>query len=110
MRCAMETSDASSAELLRRWNAGDREALSVLLARVLPEVRACVHRRLGPVLRAKADTNDVVQEAVAEFLEHGPRFVVTEERSLAALLGRIALSVLADRSDFFAARRRAVSR
>ena len=87
--------------LLQRWNGGDEQALQALLQLHLPWIQTHVSQRLGGLVRAKEDTNDVVQDALVEFLRYGPRFKVSNEAHLRFLLGRIAENVLRDRHDFF---------
>jgi RNA polymerase sigma-70 factor (ECF subfamily) len=49
--------------LLRRFEAGDPDALAELMARHRDEMRQFVARRLDGELRARIDPSDVVQEA-----------------------------------------------
>jgi RNA polymerase sigma-70 factor (ECF subfamily) len=97
-------------DLLQRWHRGDRGALETLLRRELPWIERKVRARLGPRLRAKEETLDVVQEALLEFLEYGPRFLVAGRGQLRALLARIVENVLRARHDWYSAKRRALSR
>ena len=105
------TSDPSSTLLLlKRWHAGDREALGVLLERNIDWIRAHVRRRLGQALRQKAETQDFVQEAMADVLRYGPKFTVADEGRFRALLARIVENVLRDQHDHFAAQKRAAAK
>lgn len=101
----LETTD-----LLQRWHAGDARALEELLRRDLPWIEAFVRRRLGPLLRAKAETVDYVQDAVIEVLRYGPRFVCSDRERFRALLARIVENTLRDKHDWHRARRRAAER
>lgn len=96
--------------LLERWNGGDEHALQELLRLHLPWIQSHVSNRMGGLVRAKEDTQDVVQDALVEFLRYGPRFKVSSEAHLRFLLGRIAENVLRDRHDFFTRRRRSAAR
>ena len=62
-----------TAEDLRRWNAGDAEGLKSLLENHLPWIEKYVRKRLGARLRQKAETQDIVQDAMLQFLRYGPR-------------------------------------
>lgn len=93
-------------ELLRRWHAGDADALTALVQHHLPWLRAHVERRLGGFLRERGDSEDYLQEAVLDFLRDGPRFQVQTEAQLRALLARIVENTLRDRNDWFRAKRR----
>ena len=93
-------------ELLQRWHSGDRDALARLLQRDLPWIRAHVSRRLGPLLRAKGETVDYVQDAFLETLQYGPRFVVEDVAQFRALVARIVENTLRDQHDWHDAQRR----
>jgi RNA polymerase sigma-70 factor (ECF subfamily) len=105
----MSAPESSLPELLRRWHAGDREALAELVQREGPWIAERVRLRLGPLLRARAETQDYVQDAMLEILEYAPRFVTGEPGRFRALLARIIENLLRDQHDWFAAKRRALS-
>ena len=96
--------------LLRRWHSGDESALQQLLVEHLPWIHERVRARLGDALRAKLETQDMVQTALVEFLRYGPRFELENEAQLRFLLGRIAENVLRDAHDFHSRRRRQAAR
>jgi RNA polymerase sigma-70 factor (ECF subfamily) len=100
----------TTTELLRRWHRGDREALETLLVRDLPWIQNRVHQRLGPLLRARAETQDLVQEVCIEFLEYGPRFLPANRDQFCGLLSRIAENVIRGQIDWFTAQRRSLRR
>jgi RNA polymerase sigma-70 factor (ECF subfamily) len=106
---AAPTAD-SVAALLERWHAGDRAALDALLAQHLPWLRRYVQARLGPALRARGETVDFVQEAMVDLLRYAPQFVVGDADRFRGLLARIVENNLRDADDWFAAKRRALSR
>jgi RNA polymerase sigma-70 factor (ECF subfamily) len=93
-------------DLLARWHGGDAAALQELVQRHLPWLRAYVDRRLGAFLRARADADDYLHDAIADFLRDAPRFQVRDGAQFRALLARIAENTLRDRNDWFRARRR----
>jgi RNA polymerase sigma factor (sigma-70 family) len=104
-------SDPSATDvLLRRSHGGDRAALDVLIAANLDWVCERVHDRLGPLLRAKGETQDYVQDVVLDVLRSGPRFVTADQAQFRALLCRIVENVLADHWHGLHAQRRDVSR
>ncbi|HEX5052392.1 MAG TPA: sigma-70 family RNA polymerase sigma factor [Planctomycetota bacterium] len=96
--------------LLQRWHAGDRAAIDVLVARDLPWIRAYVHARLGPLLRARGETMDYVQSAIIGVLQYAPRFVTDDRRRFRALVARILENHLRDAHDHHAAACRAPAR
>jgi RNA polymerase sigma-70 factor, ECF subfamily len=104
------TNDGDTVDLIRRWQTGDRRALGLILERHLEWITECVRRWLGPRLRSKAETGDLVQEVVVEIIESGPRFVVSNSEHFRALLARMARNVVCDQIDRFTALRRHVGR
>ena len=105
-------SDETSQTLLHleQWNGGDPAGLDALLSRHLPWIRAHIRRRMGPLLRKKAESCDYLQDVMVEFLRYGPRIQVSAGAQFRALLVRIVESALRDKHDWFTARRRAISR
>ena len=102
--------DNPTTMLLQRWHDGDRKALDELLGDHLAWITTHVHRRLGPVLRAKGETMDYVEDTIVEFLDHGPRFVLSNGKHFRALLARIAENVLAGNHRWWKAARRDLGR
>jgi len=94
---------------LSRWHQGDREELEALLKCHLPWICAHVRRRIGPLLRRKGETSDYVQDALIQFLQYSPRFILSNEAAFRALLMRIVENTLRDKHDWFTARRRAIA-
>ena len=80
------TTEPETKLLLARWHQGDAAALHALVQMHLAWIEARVRQRLGPMLRAKAETADFVQEAVVDVLRYGPRFVVSDAVQFRALL------------------------
>ncbi|MBI4585727.1 MAG: sigma-70 family RNA polymerase sigma factor [Planctomycetes bacterium] len=102
--------ESETAQLLRKWHAGDRQALHVLIERDLAWIQERVHRRLGPLLRAKAETADFVQETVVEVLSYTPKFLLSSRSQFRALLARIVENLLRDEADRYTACRRSLHR
>lgn len=104
--------DSKEATTLFRifWEKGGNGDLERILKRHLPWIQSYVHKKLGAFPRSKADTGDIVQDALVEFVRHGPRFRMTNERQLRALLCRIVENVLCNMYDWFTAYRRAMAR
>jgi RNA polymerase sigma-70 factor (ECF subfamily) len=69
MGTLMENNSAESVDLIERARAGDRQALSTLLARHRDRLRRMVEMRLDTRLQARIDASDVVQEAFVEVVE-----------------------------------------
>ena len=98
--------DSPTLSLLRRWHAGDAKALDELIERDLPWIRNIVSKRLGPLLRARGETEDYVQDAMVRALNYGPSFLVSDQEQFRALLARIIENTLRDQYDFHAAEKR----
>lgn len=96
--------------LLRRWHAGETQAMSLLLDRHISTIRERVHRRLGTLLRTKEETDDLVQDAVVRFLVDCPRFEVVDEDHFRLLLARVVENTLRDKYHWHMRRRRDVAR
>jgi RNA polymerase sigma factor (sigma-70 family) len=92
--------------LLRSWHDGDRQALEQLLERDLPFVRDYVAARMGALLRARVEVDDIVHEAMIAALRYTPKFLVSEREHFRALLARITENVLRDNADRFQAQKR----
>lgn len=90
--------DGDTIRLLREWHEGDGEALAELIRRNLDWVGAFVQRRLGPLVRAKAETQDIVQEAMIDVLTYGPRFEISDEEQFRGLLARIVENNIRDQN------------
>jgi RNA polymerase sigma-70 factor (ECF subfamily) len=101
---------AATLLLLQRWHAGDDQALADLVRQELPWVRTLVERRVGELLRQRADVDDFVQQAMLEVLRYGPRFVVESVPKFRSLMARIVENVIRDRNEYFRARRRDLAR
>jgi DNA-directed RNA polymerase specialized sigma24 family protein len=79
----------NTAELLAGCHRGDAAALATLLERNLAWVQAHVSRRLGPQLRQRGDSQDIVQETMIQVVRSGPRFVVADGASFRALVAKM---------------------
>lgn len=100
----------SSADLAQRAAQGDREAVEALLQRHLPELRAFVRMRAGPMLRARESTSDLVQSTCREVLGHMDRFRFPDDNAFRAWLLTTAQRKIADRVDHATAQKRDAAR
>ena len=103
---AADAGPDQTAELQRRWAAGDASALHELIRRELPWIRDRVHRRLGGRLRQHGNTDDFLHEAVIEILAYTPRFVVPDRVTFRRLVARIVENLLCERHEFYGRMRR----
>lgn len=102
--------DTPSSIFIQQWHDGDRQALEKVLKRHLPWIQSYVHRKISSLLRSKTETGDIVQDAVVQFLKYGPRFHLSSDRQLRALLCRIVENVLKDKYDWYTAHRRSIAK
>ncbi len=93
-------------ELLERWHGGDAEALSDLVAHVLPQITRLVRSRMGQELRSVEETGDLVQESLVQVLRDGPRFRIADDQQFSHLLARIVENTIRMRLRHFRRERR----
>jgi RNA polymerase sigma factor (sigma-70 family) len=87
-------------DLVRRAQAGDRDATDALVRHVEPRLRAIVHGRLPPDLRRRVDSDDIYQSTMSVALREIPN---VEFRGDAKFYGWLAS--VAERRVVDAARR-----
>ena len=105
----MDKEDTDTIKLLEKWHRGDPGAVEELLSRHLTWIHQHVRNRLGPRLRKRLESTDLVHDAAVEFLQYGPRFMPSNEKQFRGLIGRIVENVIRDKRDWFQARRRTLS-
>lgn len=106
----MGDTETKTSILLHRWQQGDRQALGQILGEHLGWIGGHVRGRMGPVVRQKAETGDLVQETIVEFLRYAPRFSISNGKMFRGLLARIADNVLHGNVRWWIARRRDLAR
>lgn len=89
---------------------GERAAVDALLTRYLPELRAFVRLRAGPLVRAHESGSDLVQSTCREVLQHLPRFRYDGEDGFRRWLFKTALRKIQDRHRYWQAERRRAER
>jgi RNA polymerase sigma-70 factor, ECF subfamily len=97
-------------ELLLRIQSGDAHAFDELFARHRAALHRAVARRLGPMLRARMDPSDVVQEAQLDAMERLAEYVVRRPMPFRLWLLRTAFQRLLKLRRHAAAARRDVGR
>lgn len=88
---------------------GDPVAIEEVLGAYLPRLQRFVHLRLGPQLRAREDTLDIVQSTVRELLQQ-PDFEWRGEIEFRAWLFQAALHKILEKQRFHGAEKRALDR
>jgi RNA polymerase sigma-70 factor (ECF subfamily) len=94
------------AGLVRAARDGDRVARERLLESWLPQIRAYVRLRSGPLLRQRESHSDLVQTVCRQLLEDLGDYRGDGEASFKAWLFTMALRKLAERGRFHGAGRR----
>ena len=95
---------------MRQMHSGDETVLPKILDRILPWLKGYVRKRVQGKLKAKLETEDVVQDAVANFLKDAPNFVVQGEPQFRAFLQMVADNVIRGHHRYFERQRRRLSR
>lgn len=100
----------SGADLIVQARAGSPEALNVLYDRSAARLLAFIRLRLGPDLRQRLESRDILQAAMLRSLERITQFEGHETRSWMSWLVRIAENEIRDRADFQHRQRRDAAR
>jgi RNA polymerase sigma-70 factor (ECF subfamily) len=95
---------------IQKATRGDAVALDALLERYLPQLRAFVRLRLGPELRAKESSDDIVQSVCRQLLQDMDVFEFRGEVRFKSWLYGAALRKIRDRYRFYHREKRSVER
>ncbi|MEE2711280.1 MAG: sigma-70 family RNA polymerase sigma factor [Planctomycetota bacterium] len=85
---------------------GDRRALDRLLETVHGRLRRLAEGRLGPGLRAKLRTSDVLQSTYLDVVKSVERFEGEDEEAFVGWVARIMENNIRDKGKYFQARKR----
>ncbi len=91
---------------LRRAREGDRRALDRLLESMQDRLRRIAEGRLGPGLRAKVRTSDVLQSTYLDVVKSLENFEGEDEAAFVAWVARIMENNIRDKGKYFQARKR----
>ena len=110
--CYLVARMASTAgpDLISQARAGSREALNLLYDRSAARLLAFIRLRLGPDLRQRLESRDILQAAMLRSLERIRQFEGHETRSWMSWLTRIAENEIRDRVDYQHRQRRDAAR
>jgi RNA polymerase sigma factor (sigma-70 family) len=97
----------SSIELLARIQRGDQEAWNDLYLRYRDRLLFTIRCRLGPGLRARLQSEDVLHSVVRQALVDLERFQPRDEGALGRFLHVCVLNKIRKKGAFFGAQRRA---
>ena len=96
--------------LVEQAQEGDRVALNELCDRYLSRVLSVVRIRLGPSLRGKVESWDIVQEVMIDALKELDSFDFRTEGAFLKLLSKIVENRIRDEADRWAAQKRRLDR
>ncbi len=85
---------------------GDREALDHLLARLHDRLQTMAHRELGPALRAKIHTSDLLQSAFLDVVRSVDAFQGETDEQFVGWFKRILHHNIRDKARYFDAQKR----
>lgn len=91
---------------LARARDGDRRALDRLLETVEGRLRRLAEGRIGPGLRAKVRTSDVLQSTYLDVVKSMERFEGDDEEAFVGWVARIMENNIRDKGKYFQARKR----
>ncbi|MCP3919230.1 MAG: sigma-70 family RNA polymerase sigma factor [bacterium] len=95
-----------SVNLVKRYQAGDREALNELLVRYQDRLRRIVRIQLGAGMRRNLESMDIVQEANIVAAGKLDEFELRGASSILHWLSQISLNQIRSRHDYFSAKKR----
>lgn len=99
-----------TADLVRRAQAGDTEALNLLFDRYHQVMVEQARRKLGPRLRLKEDPDDLAQTTFREATRDFSQYRYQGEGSLLRWLMQILHNKIRDKAEFYSAGKRDTSR
>ncbi len=95
-----------SSRLLQQARQGSREALNAVFERYGDRLHALIRLRLGPRLRCRLESRDILQATLLKAFQGWHRFAGSGSRSLMAWLGAIARDEICDQADFHGRQKR----
>ena len=96
--------------LFRQARGGSPEALDALFARYGERLHGLIRLRLGPQLRRRMDSRDILQATLLKAFQGIERFEGSGSRSLMAWLGTIAHAEICDQADYYKRQKRSLER
>jgi RNA polymerase sigma-70 factor (ECF subfamily) len=103
---AMSSDSAGSLELLARIQGGDQEAWNDLYLRYRDRLLFTIRCRLGPALRARLQSEDILHSVVRQALSDLERFRPHDDGALGRFLHVCVLNKIRQKGNFFGAQRR----
>lgn len=92
--------------LVRQAKSGEPAALNLLLDRYLQRILRIVRLRLGPKLRGRLESMDIVQEVMLRALRGFEQFEARDEAAFLHWISRLVHNEIRDQADFHGAAKR----
>jgi RNA polymerase sigma-70 factor, ECF subfamily len=105
-RVTVENGGADGSDVLEHAQTGAPAALDRLVQRFSPRLLALIRLRLGPSLRARLESRDILQETWLKALSRLDGFRGDSTGSFTAWLARIAANEIRDQVDYNGRQRR----
>ncbi len=104
------TMTSQDSGLFKEARHGSREAINAIFERYGGRLHALIRLRLGPNLRRRLESRDILQETLLKAFRGIDRFEGSGSTSLMAWMGRIAHDEICDQADFYGRQKRDVKR
>ena len=102
--------DQASSRTLHEAKGGSEEAINQLFERCAGRLLVLIHLRLGPSLRNRVESRDVLQNTFLKAFERLDQLEASDSRSLMAWLAGIASNEIRDLADYHHRQRRDAGR
>jgi len=96
--------------LFREARLGSREAIGAVFERYGERLHALIRVRLGPQLRRRLESRDILQTTLLKAFQGIERFEGSGSTSLMAWMGTIARDEICDQADFYGRQKRDMGR
>lgn len=97
---------ANTLYLVRQAKSGESAALNLLLDRYLQRILRIVRMRLGPKLRGRMESMDIVQEVMLRAVRGFDQFEARDEAAFLHWISRLVHNEIRDQADFHNAAKR----
>ncbi len=98
--------EAGESNLFEHAREGSREAINAVFERYGDRLHALIRMRLGPKLRQRLESRDILQATLLKAFQGFDRFAGSGSRSLMAWMGTIAHDEICDQADFHGRQKR----
>jgi RNA polymerase sigma-70 factor (ECF subfamily) len=102
----MSTDVEEASSLFEKARQGSRGAINEVFERYGDRLHALIRLRLGPRLRQRLESRDVLQATLLKAFQGIDRFHGSGSRSMMAWLGAIAQAEICDQADFYGRKKR----